>query len=295
MLEKRRPKQYRAGLVIDCDFYLLWYIGLIKMQKIITSKPYRHLLLGLLSAGILSTICGLATSVLGAEKGDIAVVAGTESPPYRMFEDGHPRGVFIDILEAVLQQANLTSRYNVLPFKRCLADLKTGKADLFIGLFHRPEREEYVIYLKPTIAPHVTKVFYLNKDRARNIRKWEDLYRLKIGIRAGYKHHPDFDTDQRIQKIEVTTEEQNFHMLARNRIDAVLITEETGVYLIGKLGYVERFASAPLRLERNNPAYIVMSRKSRLMPHITALETAISDIVTNGTLETIRQKYLRNR
>ena len=264
-------------------------------QANITHRPYQRLLLGLLTVGILSAICGLATNVRGAEKGDVAVVASTESPPYRMFEGGPPRGVFIDILEAVLRQANLTSRYHVLPFKRCLAELKTGTADLFIGLFYRPEREAYVIYLKPTIAPSVTKVFYLNKGRARHIQKWEDLYRLRIGTRAGYQHHPDFDTDQRIQKFEVTTDEQNFHKLAVNRIDAVLITEETGVYLIGKLGYTERFAPAPLRLERDNPAYIVMSRKSRLKPHIAALETAIAAIVANGTLEAIRQKYLRHR
>ena len=264
-------------------------------QVNITYRPYRRLLLGLLTVGILSAICGLATNVRGAEKGEVAVVASTESPPYRMFEGGPPRGIFIDILEAVLQRANLTSRYHVLPFKRCLTELETGEADLFIGLFYRPEREAYVIYLKPTIAPNVTKVFYLNKERAQHIQKWEDLYALRIGIRAGYKHHPDFDTDQRIQKFEVTTDEQNFHKLAINRIDAVLITEETGVYLIDKLGYAGRFAPAPLRLERDNPAYIVMSRNSRLKPHLSALETAIAATVANGTLETIRQQYLRHR
>jgi polar amino acid transport system substrate-binding protein len=212
-----------------------------------------------------------------------------------MFEGGPPSGIFIDILEAVLREANLTSRYHVLPFKRCLAELKSGTADLFIGLFYRPDREEYVIYLKPTIAPSVTKVFYLNKGRARHIQKWEDLYRLRIGIRDGYKNHPDFDTDQRVQKFGVTTDEQNFHKLALDRIDAVLITKETGVFLINKLGYAERFETAPLQLETDNPAYIVMSRKSRLKPRIQALETAIATIVANGTLETIRQQYLRHR
>lgn len=261
----------------------------------ITYGPYRHLLPILLTVGILSAICGPDSSVWGKDKGDVAIVASTESPPYRMFENGPPRGVFIDILEAVLQQANLTSRYHVLPFKRCLAELKAGTADLFIGLFYRPEREEYLIYLKPTIAPCVTKVFYLNRGRARRIQKWEDLYRIRIGIRAGYKHHPDFDTDQRIQKFGVTTDEQNFHKLALNRIDAVLITEETGVYLINKLGYADRFAPAPLRLSRDNPAYIVMSRKSRLKPHIATIEAAISTLVENGRLEAIHQQYIRHR
>ncbi len=255
----------------------------------------RQLLPSLLIAGILLGVCGPAANVRGAEQGNIVIVASTESPPYRMFENGPPRGVFIDILEAVLQQANLTPHYHVLPFKRCLAELKTGKSDLFIGLFYRPEREAYVIYLKPTIAPYVTKVFYLKKDLARQIQKWEDLYRFKIGIRAGYKHHPDFDTDQRIQKYEVTTEEQSFHMLAIDRIDAVLITEETGAYLIEKLEYADRFATAPLRLESDNPAYIVMSRNSRLTPHIEKLETAIAKIVANGTVDAIRQKYLRHK
>lgn len=264
-------------------------------ERITIYRPCWHLLLGLLTTGILLVICGLATDVRGAEKVNIAVVASTESPPYRMFENGPPRGVFIEILEAVLQEANLKSRYQILPFKRCLVDLKTGKADLFIGLFYRPERETHVIYLKPTIAPSVTKVFYLNKDRARHIQKWDDLYQLKIGIRAGYKHHPDFDTDQMIQKFGVTTEEQSFHMLALNRIDAVLITEETGVYIMDKLGYADRLASAPLRLEKDNPAYIVMSRKSRLKPKIKTLETAIAKIVANGTVEAIRQNYLRNK
>ncbi|THB72698.1 MAG: hypothetical protein D6B25_16325 [Desulfobulbaceae bacterium] len=277
-----------------CDFYLLWYTGIMK-ERITIYRPYPHLLLSLLTTGILFLICGLATNVQGAEKGNIVTVASTESPPYRMFENGPPRGAFIDILESVLQQANLTPRYHILPFKRCLAELKTGKSDLFIGLFYRPEREAFVIYLKPTIAPYVTKVFYLNKGRAQHIQKWEDLYRLKIGIRSGYKHHPDFDTDQRIQKYEVTTEEQSLQMLAANRIDAVLITEETGVYLIEKLGYSERFEPAPLRLERYNPAYIVMSRKSRLKPYIAKLETAIAELISDGTMEAIRQKYLRHK
>ena len=258
----------------------------------IPCRPYWRRALGLLIAGILMTICGLAANARGAEEGDVAIVASTESPPFRMFEGGPPRGVFIDILEAVLRQVNLTSRYQVLPFKRCLAKLESGTADLFIGLFYRPEREAYVIYLKPTIAPYVTKVFYLNKGRARHIQKWEDLYGLRIGIRTGYKHHPDFDADLRIRKFEVPTEEQNFHKLAVDRIDAVLITAETGVFLIDKLRYTGRFALAPLRLERENPAYIVMSRKSRLTPHIPALETAIAAIVADGTVEAIRRRYL---
>lgn len=256
-------------------------------------RPYRHLLLVLMTVGIFAAVCLTATHVRGAEM-DHVVVASTESPPYRMFEGGPPRGVFIDILEAVLQKVNLTPRYHVLPFKRCLAELETGAADLFIGLFYRPEREAYAIYLKPTIAPYVTKVFYLNKERASQIQEWEDLYRLRIGIRAGYKHHPEFDTDERIRKYPVTSDEQNFHKLAVNRIDAVLITEETGVYLIDKLGYTDRFAQAPLRLERDNPAYIVMSRKSRLKPHIAKLQWAIAAMVADGTLEAIRDKYHRH-
>ena len=122
-------------------------------------------------SGILMTFWWVSAEAQGADADDIAIVASQENPPYRMFSGGQPRGVFIDFMEAVLRRVSLRPQYHVVPFKRCLFELESGAADLFIGLFYRPEREAFVIYLKPSMQLYATKVFYLKKGRAEEIRK----------------------------------------------------------------------------------------------------------------------------
>ena len=220
-------------------------------------------------------------------------LAMTHLPPYRIMEDGQASGILIQAMTRILAPMNLKIIPVEAPFKRCLLMLKEGRADIYIGLFRTPEREAYLHYIEPPFQTKTVKVFYMRKGEGHKIRSYEDLYTLEnpVGIRAGFKNFPRFDADDRIKKEGVSTDEQNLVKLSLGRINAFLHTEEVGDYLIETLGYAGLFEKAPYRPDLHNPAYVVISKKSRFTARAGEFEDAVRAFVLEGQYREVKEAY----
>ncbi len=226
---------------------------------------------------------------------DEIILAMTDLPPYRIVRDDKVEGIFIDIFKEIIRPMNLEIKPLVTPFKRCLLYLEQGKADVYIGLFRRPEREKFIYFVEPPFQTKTVKAFYLRKGEGHRIQNYEDIYSLKkaVGIRAGFKNFPRFDNDEKIQKEGVPTDEQNFKKLSAERIDAFLHTEEVADYLIATLGYAGHFEKAPYKPDLPNPAYIAISKKSPFIKLAGEFEDSVKHLVGKGKIEEIKKDYFR--
>jgi len=93
--------------------------------------------------------------------------------------------------------------------------MERGEADLMTSLLRRPERENFIHYVQPRYLNRSEKVFYVLTGRQELIRSYDDLSNLRIGVKAGARYSPMFDTDKTLNKIQAL--DININRLRLNR------------------------------------------------------------------------------
>ncbi|WDP91679.1 MAG: ABC transporter substrate-binding protein [Desulfobacter sp.] len=199
------------------------------------------------------------------------------------------------ILRAVAHRLNLEIFFQNAPFKRRLIMMENGDLDLICGLLKRPDREAYIRYIQPAYKTRSDTVFFVSKKRYVTIRSYADLRRLKIGTVIGANYFPRFDNDATLNKDPVHQHSINFRKLALGRIDTLIANEAAGIDFMHKLKISDRLVMADYRFNREKRVYFGLSKKSRFMADITALESVIREMVDSGKIRQIISNYYIRR
>ncbi|GBC60396.1 hypothetical protein DENIS_1348 [Desulfonema ishimotonii] len=166
-------------------------------------------------------------------------------PPWEIqTEKGQFEGAEIEMFEYLAEKMNFDIQFEVVPFKRCLHYMETGRADMLAGIFKRPEREAYIEYIEPPYKGRSDKSFYVLKGKKKMIRTYEDLYKLTIGVKNGVTYFPRFDADAKLKKDGVYENSMNISKLLRGRIDAFIMTGDFGDYMIRQAGAADKIEKA---------------------------------------------------
>jgi polar amino acid transport system substrate-binding protein len=203
----------------------------------------------------------------------------------------------IQLIEALLAAYNetfdetLRADYRGLPWKRCLQLMRTGEADLISGIFKRPDRQQYMIFIEPPYKTHSPKVFYVQKGKSRLIQTYWDLKGLKIGVQAGVTYFERFDNDPALNKEEVGEDVFNFRKLAHGRLDAVISTETQADFLIAQHALQGKFDKAVYRHNALLPVYFAVSKRSTHAVRASRLSTIARRLWNEGTFTKIIMDY----
>lgn len=200
-------------------------------------------------------------------------------------------GVYPELIRELAKRSGMKVRFIHCPVKRCELWMKTGEADIVIGLRDTSERRDYIKFLTTPYRFGSPKVFYMRKGTRDKLKKYEDLYNLEVGTQLGSKYFDPFDQDTMIRKQEVASEGQNFHKLISGRIDVVAIPEDRGEYLISKLGLRDSVEKAPYMFPDGSPRYIGISRKSTYLGRVDAFNKIMKSITDDGTLDRLYEDY----
>ncbi len=214
-------------------------------------------------------------------------------PPWKMNNDNRAEGAGADIVKAIGKKLNLKVVFKLLPFKRSLKYLKNGDVDIMTGLLRKAEREEYIFFIDPPYKKKSNKVFYVLKGNKTLITKYEDLYPLSIGTKLGNKYFPRFDSDKKLTKESAISNNLNILMLLKKRIDALIITDSSGDYLIHNMGYEDKFEKAIFGYTKNNPVYIGLSKKSHMANHKSI--TIISTMIKSGEIDKVISNFFKKK
>jgi polar amino acid transport system substrate-binding protein len=194
-------------------------------------------------------------------------------------------GVAKDIIKAIARKLNVKLKIKYAPFKRRLHMMQNGEIDFMAGLLKRPEREKFIYYLSPPYSNRSDTVFFVQRGKASLVRTYKDLYHLRIGTHLGSKYFPKFDNDTALAKDAVTSSIGNFKKLMSGRIDTVVFPESAGIDLIHETGIDGRVEAADYRYTKERRVYIGISKKSRLMNRIKAVEKTIRKMIESGELK----------
>jgi len=248
-----------------------------------------------LSYALIILLCIMINTV-SVHAADSLVVGVSPLEPWKMEINGQVTGADIDIIKAIGKKENLIPAFQVAPFKRCLEKMASGEIDIMTGLLRKPEREVYIDYIEPPYKTRSNKVFYVRKGERDRIIHHSDLRGLKIGVKIGARYYPEFDKDKQLNKIEVGSYQQNIKKLITGRIDAMIITESQGEYLVRKLGLDDKVEQAAFKYDKRNSVYIGISKHSPRIKDIDSLKKAIGGMISSGETDSIIESYFsRNK
>jgi polar amino acid transport system substrate-binding protein len=239
--------------------------------------------------------CLLLPAVDGSAAQVLRVALMDDLQPWVFLEQGAITGVYPELIRDIARRTDREVLFLVCPVKRCEMWLRRGDVDMVIGLRDTTDRREYMEFLSTPYRYGSPKVFYLRRGETGKLRKYEDLYAIRIGTQLGTKYFEPFDSDTRIRKDEVVKEELSFPKLLHGRIDAVVIPEDRGEYFISKLGCRDRVEKARFRHADGTPRFIGVSRKGSALKDLSLFNKTMRDIAADGTLGCLYRDHFFRR
>lgn len=219
-----------------------------------------------------------------------ALIPVDHYPPWKIADQEEISGIDIELVTVLLSEIDHTPVFESYPWIRCIKMMETGDADILTGVLKRPEREEDMHFIEPPYKTKSCKALYILKE-SEDIATYEELRGKVIGAKRGVKFFKRFDEDPSIQIEEIHTDELNFMKLVAGRIDAVIVTESIGDYLLAKSGLGQKIKKASFRYDKEVPVYFAVSKKSPLMSRVHELEDAARQLKQSGRFDQIIHHY----
>lgn len=179
----------------------------------------RPLLVGL-AAGI-----GLAATGTPAFAAALRAVSHTWAP-WNAEPPGSPAasGVGTHMARRIFEAAGLSVDMAILPWQRCLNDLRTGQSHLGWSVVRNPGREAFLIYSQPLWLSS-NLVFARADGPGASWRAWSDMAGMTLGITRGYCYGVNLNElrAQNLRIDEIGSEDSLFAMLLGKRLDAFIM------------------------------------------------------------------------
>jgi len=222
------------------------------------------------------------------------IVMVTEAwPPFRIEDESAPQkfsGIDIDIMRLVAAELGIEVEIQRHPWGRSLEMLKNGQVDMITGVAFSKERTEFLAYVSTPYAS-VQPVFYIRKGSAASVKSYNDLYGKSIGQSTSSIYFQPYDTDVKLNKVNLSTEEQIIRMLALGRIDLAIGTDPNLAWDIARLGLRDAVEHTSYVPPVKTDLYIAFSKKSSAIELLSAIDAVITKMKAAGTIDAIIAKY----
>lgn len=227
-----------------------------------------------------------------ADQAQTINIATYIEPPSSDFIDGQYVGETNEVAKLLSKQLKITPHFIQCPIARCLEMVKTGQADMIVAIRKTGDREKYLSYLTPPFKIQYFPLrFYIRKETQGDIKQFEDLNTLAIGVVRGASYFDKFDRDNTLNKIAVTTHTQLVQMLLKKRIDTFLEREETIIPLVDRGTYQAKIKLATYQYDNAVGSYIAISKKSLFHKDIERLSSALQTLIMSGEIMKILNQY----
>jgi polar amino acid transport system substrate-binding protein len=212
-------------------------------------------------------------------------------PPYNFEVDSQAQGFSSEVVQAVLQQSGLDADIEFYPWARAYELAQTDKNILIYSIARIPERENLFQWVG-TIAPYTTSLYKLKANQEIEVNTLEQAKQYEIGLSLNdvivtYLQRHQFSA----LKI-LSTGMLNIRLLANDRIDLIAYDEASFSYALQEEGLDSALFERVYRLDEiSDQLYMAFSKDSD-KALVKVFTDALQVIKTNGTYETIKNKYL---
>lgn len=221
--------------------------------------------------------------------GDVIRYAVFSAPPYIIGADDDSSslsGIDVDIVREIAKRGGYEIRFIRAPWKRVLELIKKGDADIVSSAYLTPERKKFMIYFDRPYLRSLPIAFYYRSNSGVKIEKYTDLYNYsEIGVLRGASYFKRFDTDPKISRIEIATQEQLYPMLIHDRIQVMAGYIPTENYFIFKYGYQDVVERSKFVYKEPSNVYMAISRKSPLSKKFYRLNSINTSLHNDGFIK----------
>ncbi|MEV4573331.1 transporter substrate-binding domain-containing protein [Nonomuraea jabiensis] len=218
--------------------------------------------------------------------GVIRVAQTQANPPWNFLENGKPAGYDVDVANELARRLGI-AKVEFVPsnFQSFIAGVQAGRFDAVIsGQTITDERKEQVDFSRPYEVNGIS-IFVAAGSGISGVA---DLKGRKVAVTAGTtqaafakKSIPDADIKTYDNATLGLTE------VARSRADAALVSRFQGAFLAQKNGLAVKPAGPLLESEVNGISFAKGSKTFK-----QAVDQALGDMISDGTLSAISKKWL---
>jgi polar amino acid transport system substrate-binding protein len=221
------------------------------------------------------------------------LLVNTEYPPLVM-PAGEPQGEGIDIELAreALRPAGYDIELQLLPWRRVLAMLEQGQADLTTSISLSGERRRFLRF-STGYREQVRYAFYARATHPLALQELAQLQGQRLGMAAGYHYPPAIREALGGEAMDARDLPTLVAMLAAGRCDFIVGNELPLVWHVLRSGLGARLQRQAYTHVSDSPTYMALSRlrhpDDRLLD---ALDAGLRRLRRNGRQAAIERRYL---
>lgn len=148
-----------------------------------------------------------------------------ERPPEMHAVDGTPSGPLVSILDTAAQRLGIRLHWRLAPFLRSLDDLRSGRVDLVPRVLLTAQRREYIHFLPSIGSQQLNVRFIVRPGREAELTRYDDLYRLVVGVKRGTAYFEPFDSDALLGRAYASDDAQLAAMFRAGRLDSIAVLD----------------------------------------------------------------------
>jgi polar amino acid transport system substrate-binding protein len=240
-------------------------------------------------------IASLSNPVFASEKSLNICWEKELKPPFLMLNDQHqPTGIAVEWLEQILQAHNITPKHRILPWKRCLVELKRGNVDIVPNASFKESRLQFAYYTQPIYSTHL-KLYHLNSAqfKPQNFTEIEQFSAYRVGGVNGFNYAP-FDGLLKVN-LGTKTRKALLAKLERGRLDfAILQQEVLQAMLINQPEQLAKFVAIDSPITPSQPYHALVIKSANGQSIVNLIDNGIKALQNSGEYQQILDGYLEH-
>jgi polar amino acid transport system substrate-binding protein len=223
------------------------------------------------------------------------VLVAADSAPTAYMEDGRPTGILVDVVTEAFQRTGHPFEIQLMPWARCLAEIRSGRVDGIFSVFKLPERNEFLTY---TSVPVITQVeaFFVPADS--DVRFDGDIGKLagfRLGTIRGTSYGVKIDSALKTGVWSAVVETNNVDslvaMLVSKRIDLAVGYRLVILEAARKKGYLDKIKEISPGIDEI-ASYLAFTKQRDYSEVIVDFDRALTSMKNDHRFEAIYEKYL---
>jgi len=117
---------------------------------------------------------------------EVVLIGDDGYPPYSYQENGKAKGIYVDVIKKVFDKIDgYEVKFKMLPWKRCIDNIKKGKNIAFFPPYYSKARLTWIDFSEPILEEQT--IIFGKKTKLAGKKKWpEDFYNSTIGLNDGF-------------------------------------------------------------------------------------------------------------
>jgi ABC-type amino acid transport substrate-binding protein len=242
---------------------------------------------------MMSVLVVMSLSAISAA--ETLTIGGVEVPPWLMQDGDEVVGINVDIFREVATRTGYDMAYRVLPQKRMLVEFRAEQIDIDPAtnpMWTSDDDKAISVFSMPFYES--ANVVFVRKDSGIRANTVQDFRGKTIGCHVGYYYTDGFA--EAFASGTMTRDDANSHVsnvkkLNANRVDAVIVDQVTGLYLIKQLGLnPEDFEIAYVFEAKSALSMRIHKNKEHVLSNVNQ---ALQDMKEDGTIQNIIDTYTK--